>query len=78
MDNMKLDILRISECKWTDDGIIVKDVHIMICSGGKEHKNGVGIIMRKEIAKFLIGYWVISERVIIIKLQGKPFNISII
>ena len=45
----------------------------MIYSGGKEHKNRVGIIMRKEIARSLIGYWAISERVIMIKL----INISI-
>ena len=75
---MKLAFLGISECKWTDYGVILKENHIMIYSGGKEHKNGVGIIMRKEIARFLIGYWVMSERVISIKLLGKPFNISII
>ena len=78
MDNMKLDLLGISECKWIDSGTLVKDDHIMIYSGGKEHKNGVGIIMRKEIARSLIGYWAISERLIMIKLQGKRFNISII
>ena len=78
MDNMKLDLLGISECKWIDNGILVKDDHIMIYSGGKEHKNGVGIVMRKKIARSLIWYWAISERVIMIKLQGKPFNISII
>ena len=78
MDNMKLDLLGSSECKWIDNGTLVKDDHIMIYSGGKEHKNGVGIIMRKEIARSLIGYWAISERVITIKLLGKPFNISII
>ena len=78
MDNMKLDLLGISGCKWIDNGTYVKDDHIMTYSGGKEHKNGVGIIMRKEIARSLIGYWAISERVIMIKLQGKPFNLSII
>ena len=39
MVNMKLDLQGISECKWTDNGIIVKGNHIMIYSGGKEHKN---------------------------------------
>ena len=67
---MKLDLLGISACKWTDNGTIVKDNHIMIYSGGKQHKNGVGIIMSKEIARSLIRFWAISERVIMIKLQG--------
>ena len=78
MDNMKLDLLAISECKWTDNWTIVKDDHIVTYSGGKEHKNGVGIIMRKEIARSLIGNWAICERVVMVKLHGKPFNISII
>ena len=56
----------------------MKDDHIKIYSGGKEHKNGVGIIMRKEMARSLIYYWAHSGRVKMIKLQGKPFNISII
>ena len=72
---MKFDFLGTSECKWTDSGTIVKDDHIMIYSRGKEHKNGVGIIMRKEIARSLLGYWAISERMIRMKLQEKPFNI---
>ena len=75
---MKLDVLGISECKWTDSGTVMKDNQIMICYGGREHKNGVGIIMRREMARSLIGYWAISERMIMIKLQGKPFNVSII
>ena len=78
IDNMNLDVLGISECRWTDNGTIVKDVHIIIYSGGKEQKTGVGIILGKEIARSLIGYWAISERVTMIKLQGKPFNRSII
>ena len=40
--------------------------------------NGVGIILGTEIARSLIGYWAISERAIMIKLQGKPFKIRII
>ena len=48
----------------------MKDDPIMIYSGGKEQKNGVGIIFGKEIARSLIGYWAISERVTMIKLQG--------
>ena len=75
---MKLDVLGISECKWTDSRKIMKDDHIIICYGGREHKNGVGIIMRREMARSLIGKCAISEREIMIKLQAKPFNISII
>ena len=30
IDNVSLDLLEISECRWTDNGTIVKDDHIMV------------------------------------------------
>ena len=53
-----------------------KDDYTMIYSGGEDHKNGVGIILRNEVAKSMIGYWPISDRVVMVKLQAKPFNIN--
>ena len=50
----------------------------MVYSGGREHRNGVGIIMNNNIAKALMGYWPISDRIVMIKLQGKPFKINMI
>ena len=78
MNKMKLDILGIAETRWTDNGKIRRDTHTIIYSGGQEHKHGVGIMMKNGIAKAMIGYWAISNRVIMMKLQGKPFNISLI
>ena len=57
---------------------IVKDGYTMIYSGGEDHKNGVGIILRNEVAKSMIGYWPISDRVVMVNLQAKPFNINMI
>ena len=34
--------------------------------------------MENDIYKKLIGYWPISDCIIMMKLQGKPFNINII
>ena len=39
----------------------------MVYSGGEQHRNGVGLAMRNSIARTMIGYWPISERVIMIK-----------
>ena len=55
-----------------------KDTHTIIYSSGQEHKHGIGIVMKNGIVKAMIGYWTISSRVVMMKLQGKPFNISII
>ena len=50
----------------------------MIYSGGSGHQSSVGIILRKKIASTIMRYWAISDRVLMVKLQDKPFNISII
>ena len=78
MDRLKLDILGLSETRWTDDGKISRDEHTMLYSGGEDHQSGVGVIMKNSIAKSLLGYWPISDRVMLVKLQGKPFNINLI
>jgi len=75
---MKIDILGIAETRWTDNGKIRRDTHTIIYSGGQEHKHGVGIMIKNGIAKAMIGYGVVSNRVSMMKLQGKPFNISLI
>ena len=50
----------------------------MVYSVGREHRSGVGSIMNNNIAKALMGYLPISDRIVMIKLQGKPFNINLI
>ena len=78
MQNMNLDILGIAETHWTEEGKITHEKHTMIYSGGENHRNGVGIVMKNSVAKSMIGFWTISERVIMMKLKAKPFNINVI
>ena len=49
-----------------------------IFSGSEKHIKGVGIIINKKIAKSMKGYWTVSDRVILMKLAVKPFDIGII
>ena len=37
----------------------------------------VGIIINKNINKAVLGYWPVSDRIIVMTIQGKPFNIAI-
>ena len=78
MESMRLDILGIAETHWVEEGKIIKENHTMIYSGGEMHRKGVGILMKNNIARSMLGFWAISERVIMLKLQAKPFNINII
>lgn len=50
----------------------------MIFSEGESHERGVAIILGKEKRNCIHGYWYISDRVILVKLNGCPFSISMI
>ena len=65
MEEMKTDILGISETHWSGCGVLKREKHLFIYSGGEESKN-------------LKGYWTISERLVMCKIEAKPFNITII
>ncbi|GFS21618.1 craniofacial development protein 2-like [Elysia marginata] len=79
-ESLKTDILGISETRsrWTESGSIRRKNYTMIYSGGQEHEHGVGIVLKNNIAKCVIGYWPVNERIIKCKIQAKPFNIVII
>ena len=69
MKKMKIDILGIAEARWTESGKIRKGSHTILYSGRQTHRNGVGILIKNNIAKSIMGYWPISHRVIMVKLQ---------
>ena len=50
----------------------------MIYSGGAKHERGVAIIVSNTLKYNIIGYWAISDRVILVKFDSKHFNISVI
>jgi len=70
--------LGISEIRWTGEGKIKKDGYIFIYSGGDQHMHGVGVLIKENLEKQLIGYYAKSQRNILVKFKAKPFNISII
>ncbi|CAF1181210.1 unnamed protein product, partial [Rotaria magnacalcarata] len=59
-------------------GSFTTDNFTLFYSGGNQHERGVGILLDKETSKSVKGFWAVSDRVVLIKLHGKPFNISII
>ena len=77
-ERMKIDILGISEVRWKGCGEVQDERGLFIYSGGENHEKGVGVFLSKKVAKSLKGYWAISERVLVVKLQSKPFDMNII
>ena len=78
-NRLKLDILGLSEVRWTKSGKLTTDDHVMVYScHKKEHKNGVGVLLIKQVAKSMMGVYALFVRVLILKIASKPFNLVII
>ena len=78
MERLKLNVLGLSEVRWIGARSFTTDNFTIIYSGGDQHEKGVGILLDKETSKSIKGFWEVSDRVVLVKLNGKPFNISII
>ena len=72
MARVNIDILGISELKWTGMGEFNSDDHYIYYWG----KNGVAIIVSKRVQSF--GCNLKNNRMISVHFQGKPFNITVI
>ena len=78
MSRLNIDILGVAETRWTDAGAVDKEKYVMYFSGGNKHVNGVGIIIRKNLSRSIQSYIAKSERIIMMKVEGKPFDVVII
>ena len=79
MARVNVDILGISELKWTGMGEFNLDDHyIYYCGQGSLRRNGVAIIVNKRVQNAVIGCNLKKDRMISVCFQGKPFNITVI
>ena len=78
MARLDIDIFGMCEIRWTGAGCFKPDDYFMYYSGSTSHERGVGILLNKEAQKSVIGFWPTTDRVMIIKLKAKPFNINLI
>ena len=76
---MNVDILGISELKWTGMGEFNSDDHyIYYCEQDSLRRNEVAIIVNKRVQNAVLGCNLKNERMIFVHFQGKPFNITVI
>ena len=76
---VNIDILVISELKWTGMGEFNSDDHyIYYCGQESPRRNGVAIIVNKSVQNAVLGCHLKSNRMISLCFQGKPFNIMVI
>ena len=79
MERANIDILGISELKWTGMGECYSDDHYTYYCGQESlRRNGVVIIVNKTVQNAVLGCNLKNNRMISVHLQGKPFNITVI
>ena len=79
MARVKVDILGISELKWTGMGEFNLDDHYIYHCGQKSHRrNGVAFMVNKRVRNAVLGCNLKNNRMISVHFQGKPFSITVI
>ena len=79
MSTVHVDILGISELKWTGMGEFNSDDHyIYYCGQESLRRNGVAIMVNKRVHNAVLGCNLKNNRMISVNFQGKPFNITVI
>jgi len=76
---VNIDILGISELKWTGMGEFNSDDHcIYYCGQESLRRKGVALIVNKRVRNAVLGCNLKNDRMISVYFQGKPFNITVI
>ena len=79
MARVNINILGISELKWTGMGEFNPDDHyIYYCGQESLRRNGVAIMIKKRVQNAVLGCNLKNDRMISVRLQGKPFNVTVI
>ena len=79
MARVNIDILGISDLRWTGMGEFNSDDHyIYYCGQESLRRNGVAIIVNKRVQTAILGCNLKNNRMISVHFQGKPFNSTVI
>ena len=79
MTRVNINILGISELKWTGLGEFNSDDHyIFYCGQESLRRNGVALIVNKRVQNAVLGCNLKNDRMILIGFQGKTLNLTII
>ena len=71
MARVNVDILGISELKWTGMGEFNSDDHYVYCCGQESlRRNGVAIIVNKRVQNAVLGYSLKNYRIVSVHFQA--------
>ena len=76
---MNIDILEISELKWTGMGEFNSGDHYIYYYGQESfRRNGLAIMVNKRVRNAVLGCNLKNNRMTSVRFQGKPFNVTVI
>ena len=79
MARVNINILGISELRWTGMGEFNSEDHyIYYCGQESLRRNGVALIVNKRVQNAVLGCNLKNDRMISVHFQGIPFNITVI
>ena len=79
MASVNVDILGISKLKSTGMGEFNSDDHyIYYCKQESLRRNGIAIMVNRRVRNAVLGCNLKNDRMISVRFQGKPFNITVI
>ena len=79
MARVNVDILGISELKWTGmDEFNPDDHYIYYCGQESLRRNGVATMVNKRVRNAVLGFNLKTNRMTSVHFQGKSFNMTVI
>ena len=79
MARVNVDILGISQIMWTGRGEFNSDdYYIYYCGQESLRRNRIAIIVNKRVRNAVLGCNLKNDRMISVRFQDKPFNITVI
>ena len=79
MERVNINMLGISELKWTGMGEFNSDDHYIYYCGQKSlGRNGIALMVNKRVQNAVLECSLKNDRIISVCFQGKPFNMTVI
>ena len=82
MERHNISVLGLAEVHWTGRGSFANVDGCKVIYSGKEHgegyNHGVGIIMNKFASKTVLGYHLVNDRIITVRLKAHLYNVIVV
>ena len=73
----KVNIAAMKETKWTGNGTMKSDEHVVFYSGGQERRNGTGFIIHRSLKPAVLKFKAINDRMCSLQIKAKFFNVTL-